>query len=242
MRSCLRPYASIQRYATDAFRSDTDAFYCSTLTPVTHATESTGQPARFSGQGELDPRIERSTRRIRQAALDELAERGWGGFGIESVARRAGVAKSTVYRHWRGKLDLVADALEEIVVQPPARPEAPLPARERVEELMRHLVEGMRDSTLSRCLPALIEAAEHDPGVRRLHHGFNERRRQAVVDAVRQGIEDAELDPAIDPRHAALALAGAVIYARVMTDTPLTEWDVPALVATVLGGRPQPSQ
>jgi TetR/AcrR family transcriptional regulator of autoinduction and epiphytic fitness len=242
MRSCLRPYASIQRYATDAFRSDTDAFYCSTLTPVTHATESTGQPARFSGQGELDPRIERSTRRIRQAALDELAERGWGGFGIESVARRAGVAKSTVYRHWRGKLDLVADALEEIVVQPPARPEAPLPARERVEELMRHLVEGMRDSTLSRCLPALIEAAEHDPGVRRLHHGFNERRRQAVVDAVRQGIEDAELDPAVDPRHAALALAGAVIYARVMTDTPLTEGDVPALVATVLGGRPQPSQ
>ncbi len=204
---------------------------------VTQATESTERDAQHS---ELDPRIERSTRRVRQAALDELAERGWGGFGIESVARRAGVAKSTVYRHWRGKLDLVADALEELVVQPQARPESPLPARARVEELMRHLVGGMRDSTLSRCLPALIEAAEHDPGVRRLHHGFNERRRQAVVDAVRQGVEDGELDPTIDPRHAALALAGAVIYARVMTDTPLAEGDVPALVTTVLGEHPRP--
>ncbi len=206
---------------------------------MTQATESTGRRVKLSDQGELDPRIARSTPRIRQAALDELAERGWGGFGIESVARRAGVAKSTVYRHWRGKLDLVADALEELVVQPPARPEAPLPARARIEELMGHLVGGMRDSTLSRCLPALIEAAEHDPGVRRLHHGFNERRRQAVVDAVRQGVEEGELAPTLDPRHAALALAGAVIYARVMTDSPLTEEDVPALVATVLGEWPR---
>lgn len=188
-------------------------------------------------QTEQDPRIERSTRRVRQAALEELAERGWGGFGIESVARRSGVAKSTIYRHWSGKLDLVADALEELVVQPPAGPGTTGDARARVEELMRHLVGGMRDSTLSRCLPALIEAAEHDAGVRRLHHGFNERRRQSVVDAVREGVESGELDPRIDPRTAALALAGAVIYARVMTDHPFSDEDVPTLVAAVLGAR-----
>jgi TetR/AcrR family transcriptional regulator, regulator of autoinduction and epiphytic fitness len=188
-------------------------------------------------QTEQDPRIERSTRRVRQAALEELADRGWGGFGIESVARRSGVAKSTIYRHWSGKLDLVADALEELVVQPPAGPGTTGDARARVEELMRHLVGGMHDSTLSRCLPALIEAAEHDAGVRRLHHGFNERRRQAVVDALHEGVERGELHPRIDPRTAALALAGAVIYARVMTDRPLSDEDVPTLVAAVLGAR-----
>ncbi|HEX6151135.1 TetR/AcrR family transcriptional regulator [Nocardioides sp.] len=202
---------------------------------MTPTTESAEQHAHQDDQRELDPRIERSTRRVRQAALDELAERGWGGFGIESVARRAGVAKSTIYRHWSGKLDLVADALEELVVQPPADPATAADARARLEELMHHLVDGMRDSTLSRCLPALIEAAEHDPGVRRLHHGFNARRRQAVVDAVRAGIDAGELDPGIDPQQAALALAGAVIYARVMTDAPLGHEHVPALVATVLG-------
>jgi TetR/AcrR family transcriptional regulator of autoinduction and epiphytic fitness len=184
---------------------------------------------------EQDPRIERSTRRVRQAALEELAARGWGGFGIESVARRSGVAKSTIYRHWTGKLDLVASALEELVVQPPAGPRTAGAARARVEELMRHLVAGMRDSTLSRCLPALIEAAEHDPAVRALHHGFNQRRRQAVVDALTEGVESGELDPGVDPHLAALALAGAVVYARVMTARPLADDDVPALVASVLG-------
>ena len=34
------------------------------------------------------------------AALEELAEVGYGGFSIESLGRRSGVAKSTVYRHW----------------------------------------------------------------------------------------------------------------------------------------------
>jgi TetR/AcrR family transcriptional regulator, regulator of autoinduction and epiphytic fitness len=190
-----------------------------------------------TGTTEQDPRIQRSTRLVRQAALEELADRGWGGFGIESVARRSGVAKSTIYRHWRGKLELVGDALEELVVQPPAGPSTAGDVRARVEELMHHLVGGMRDSTLSRCLPALIEAAEHDAGVRRLHHGFNQRRRQAVVDALREGVDAGELDPALDPRTAALALAGAVVYARVMTDRPLTGDDVPGLVATVLGAR-----
>jgi TetR/AcrR family transcriptional regulator of autoinduction and epiphytic fitness len=93
----------------------------------------------------------------------------------------------------------------------------------------------MRDSTLSRCLPALIEAAEHDPAVRALHHDFNQRRRQAVVDALTEGVESGELDPGVDPHLAALALAGAVVYARVMTARPLADDDVPALVASVLG-------
>ena len=174
--------------------------------------------------------------RVRRAALEELAERGWGGFGIESVARRSGVAKSTIYRHWTGKLALVADALETLVVQPVAEPGTSADSRSRVEELLRHLAGGMRDSTLSRCLPALIEAAEHDAGVRTLHHGFNDRRRQALVDAVADGVAAGELPADVDPEVTALALAGAVIYRRVMTSRPFAVEEVSTLVTSVLGG------
>ncbi|HEU5420637.1 MAG TPA: helix-turn-helix domain-containing protein, partial [Streptosporangiaceae bacterium] len=64
------------------------------------------------GSAAPDPRVERSRAVIRQAALDELAEAGYGSFTIESVASRARVGKSTIYRHWRDKLDLIADAFE----------------------------------------------------------------------------------------------------------------------------------
>ena len=46
-----------------------------------------------------DPRIARSRQVILAAALGELGDVGYGGFAIESVAARAGVGKSTIYRH-----------------------------------------------------------------------------------------------------------------------------------------------
>jgi AcrR family transcriptional regulator len=49
---------------------------------------------------------------ILDAALDLLIERGAGSASIEAIARRAGVAKTTVYRRWQSKEDLLAAALE----------------------------------------------------------------------------------------------------------------------------------
>jgi TetR/AcrR family transcriptional regulator, regulator of autoinduction and epiphytic fitness len=63
---------------------------------------------------ELDPRVERSRRVILQAVLDELGEAGYGALTIEAVAARAGVGKSTIYRHWPGKLELVEEALRTL--------------------------------------------------------------------------------------------------------------------------------
>src|SRR5262249_39485671 len=62
----------------------------------------------------VDPRIERSRAVILEATLDELADVGYGAFTVEGVARRAGVSKATVYRHWDGKLELVADAVSRL--------------------------------------------------------------------------------------------------------------------------------
>ena len=71
---------------------------------------STGPDAGMSPP-DVDPRIERSRAVILEATLDELADVGYGAFTVEGVARRAGVSKATVYRHWDGKLELVADAV-----------------------------------------------------------------------------------------------------------------------------------
>src|ERR1700733_10967412 len=74
--------------------------------------------SRMSPTGDtIDPRVERSRQAILQAALDELGEVGYGTFRIESVAARAGVGKSTIYRHWPDKLALIADAFETFHVQ-----------------------------------------------------------------------------------------------------------------------------
>lgn len=185
----------------------------------------------------LDPRVERSRVVILQAAVDELAEVGYGGVTIESVATRAGVGKSTIYRHWPDKLELIADAFEtfheRLVPDVETRP-----PRESVELLVRHVAQVVVDSTFSRCIPALIEGAERDARVREFHHRYSGERRQALVDLIALGIETGDFRADLEPELATVALLGAIFYRRLMTNEPFDPEHAADLVVAVLGQRP----
>lgn len=184
----------------------------------------------------LDPRIDRTRQAVFQGALEVLGQLGYGAFSIEAVAAAAGVAKSTIYRHWPTKLVLVTDALETLNEQPRLhRASEAGTARERVEELITHLAEVFDDSTIARCIPALIEAAAHHREVAEFLHAYSARRRQTLVEVIQRGIDAGELSPHLDAEFAALALGGAVIYCKTMTPTPLATADARRLVTQVLG-------
>ena len=78
----------------------------------------------------------------------------------------------------------------------------------------------MRGSPVAACLPALIDGAQRDPTLRRLHHHYNNRRRAALVAAIAAAVETGDVRSDVDPELAAIALAGAVIYRRLMTPDP----------------------
>jgi TetR/AcrR family transcriptional regulator of autoinduction and epiphytic fitness len=181
-----------------------------------------------------DPRVERSRMVILEAAVEELAAVGYGGVTIESIAARAGVGKSTIYRHWPDKLALIADAFETFHVQ--MVPDlADRTARESVELLVGHVAEVVVDSTWSRCIPAMIEGAERDPRVSAFHHRYNAERRQALIDLIARGVDACEFRPGLDPELATVALLGAIFYRRLMTGEPLPAADARELVDLILG-------
>jgi TetR/AcrR family transcriptional regulator, regulator of autoinduction and epiphytic fitness len=167
---------------------------------------------------ELDPRVERSRRVILEATLDELGEVGYGAMTIESVARRAGVGKATIYRHWQGKLDLLSDALATL--KRPIPPPTEGSARERIVALLEALVETLSESRWSRCMPALIDAAARDETVQRFHQQFVSARRQVMVDLIVDGIAAGELSADLDPVLTSEVLAGPIFYRRLMTGEP----------------------
>jgi AcrR family transcriptional regulator len=182
-----------------------------------------------------DPRVIRSRRAVLDAALAELADRGYGAFTIDGVATRARVARSTIYRLWPDRVALVADAIDELNRQPPPRLADDETPRARIATLVHHLSSAMRSSPVAACLPALIDGAQRDPTLRRLHHHYNERRRAALVTAIAAAVEAGQAPADIDPELAAIALAGAVMYRRLMTSRPLRDDEVEPLIATVLG-------
>jgi AcrR family transcriptional regulator len=60
------------------------------------------------------PRSAQSHQAILRATLELLAEVGFGVMSIEAIAARAGVGKTTIYRRYTCKEELLADAIENV--------------------------------------------------------------------------------------------------------------------------------
>ena len=161
--------------------------------------------------------------------------------GVKNIiavgAGKGGVGKSTIYRHWAGKPQLIIDAMRTLNTQP--APEPGGVARERIRQLLHHVGHALTEGSLAPAIPALIEAAERDPELRALLNDYTTDRRRALVDAVASGIDAGQIDATIDPELAAHALSGAIFYARLMTSTPMTESDIDQLITTVLSPPPE---
>src|SRR3546814_14118386 len=64
---------------------------------------------------ELDPRVVRTRRHVLAAARTVLVEEGWQRVTVTRVADRSGYARTTLYRHWPQRLDLLRDLITEEV-------------------------------------------------------------------------------------------------------------------------------
>ena len=89
------------------------------------------------------PRREGADEEILAVTLEMLREKGYRELTVDAVAERAGVAKTTVYRRWPSKGDLVAAAI------------APLALPEDAASLLREtaqLLEGVDDVAVIRAI------------------------------------------------------------------------------------------
>jgi len=172
----------------------------------TESPEATGTGQRRPGR----PRSERADRAIIDAALSVFAESGTEGLCIERVAARAGVGKSTIYRRWPGKEDLLLDAIGAL--QNPL----PEPAGESVREDLVTILGAMRDSVAdprrAREFALLLgEGAKYPRLMARYVETMLEPRREVIRSVLRRGVAAGELRPDADIEVALFMLTGAVL-------------------------------
>ena len=201
--------------------------------PTTSTRPTTAAVAGRPSAVSRDPRAQRSREAVLRAAVEELGAVGYGAFTVESVAARAGIAKSTFYRHWPDGLAVIADALETFHAQ--MRPvDHSGSYREQLVVMLEHVARILADSPFAACIPALVDGAERDPAVARFHHTYSAARRAELAAVVEAGMASGELLTSTDVALVVLCLLGPLFYSRLMTDAVFDGDDVRALVDTVL--------
>lgn len=115
-------------------------------------TSSAGPSPARRARGPSPSRTARTRQAILDAALAVFLDRGFAGTRMADVADRAGVAKGTLYLHFRDKAALFEGVLRAVVVAPLAGLAAAAPAPgERVRDVLARLFHPvLRDMESSR--------------------------------------------------------------------------------------------
>jgi AcrR family transcriptional regulator len=184
---------------------------------------------------EIDPRIERSRMCLLEATADLLREVGYGQLTIEAVAARSGVAKSTIYRHYASKAELVSDAFTAVHTRGGADLPPPGPVRGRVAAILTDLACAVDEPDRLACLmPALIDAAERSDEMAGLAQRMADESAAPLQAVIADAVEAGELPPQTDPAVLADALVGPIVLPRLFHRPPVTPADIPALVDQIL--------
>jgi AcrR family transcriptional regulator len=151
--------------------------------------------------------------RIVAAALEQLAEGGYASASMVAVARRAGVATGSVYRHFPSKGDLFAEAFrrasqrEVDVLVELGRRTMPVPER------LAAWVEAFVHRALAEPVRAYALIAEPvDPAVEAERLAFRRAYADLFARALRDAMAAGEL-PDADPELAAAAIVGGLAEA-----------------------------
>ncbi|MGI8678844.1 MAG: TetR/AcrR family transcriptional regulator [Jatrophihabitans sp.] len=181
-----------------------------------------------------DPRVKRTRKTVLRAASDLLAERGYEAFTIEAVVSRTGVAKTTIYRHWASRADLLHDVLSS------AKPTSTVidsgNLRTDLIALLCSVARATSRDVFLRSMPSLVVAAQRDPELRALHDQLAEERSHGLRNMLANACARGDLRDDCDLELLAQTLIGLVFVRRIFRTLPLGQSEVTKVVDMLLDG------
>jgi len=148
---------------------------------------------------------------ILEAALDLFLEDGFDAMSIESVADRAGVGKTTIYRRWRSKEELVVatiDTLYEGMEIPDTGD-----ALADLTTVVRHMHGLIRNTKAGHALPRMAsELARGTPLGRAYMRNVMAPRLAAAGAALQRAKDRGELRMDLDVQIAVASIVGPMMF------------------------------
>ncbi len=161
------------------------------------------------------PRDPAADAAVLRAALELFIEHGIEGASFEQIAKRAGVARTTIYRRWSAREDLLAQAMEVARDEP----ERWLATTGRVPptKLIGWLVDALSETVTKRdyrkIVARLIGSAPNSPKLMSVYWNTYLLPRRKMVSGVMDRASSSGLLPAgADPELLQDMIGGAIMY------------------------------
>jgi len=172
-----------------------------------------------TGQRRAGARAQRSAERrdaILAAALDEFAARGFAATRLDDVARRASVAKGTIYLHFADKEalfeELIRQEIGPVIGALEQASHADVPLRQVTDQIIEVFVRGIFETRRKDVIRLVITEGPRFPKLAEFYYREVIARVLRIVrDLLRRAFERGELDNDILVRFPQLLAAPGII-------------------------------
>jgi AcrR family transcriptional regulator len=197
--------------------------------PVIPMNRPSQTPRRTEGK-RVQGRSARVLESVLEAALEELGRVGYAALRIEDVAARSGVNKTTIYRRWPSKPELVSAVLEQAKEPPTAFDTGTLEGdvRASLYELRERLYEPRHRGIVQ----ALLSERDH-PEVAEMVRQVRERNNEVRYAMFERAIARGEIAAGTDT-HALVEFMTAPIVTRIVHQGSQVDDDFIELLGQVI--------
>jgi AcrR family transcriptional regulator len=171
------------------------------------------QASQSPADRETDGRIARTRSAVLRSATDLLVEGGPSAVTIDAIVARSGVAKSTIYRHWESRDEVLVDAIERCA---PALfpPDAALGFEHAVRAVVDQAYAALNDPEWARIIPALLLLKAHQTEIADLEERIGRHQDETLDTMVALGVAEGRLPADADVQEIAAQLIGPLVFAH----------------------------
>ena len=158
---------------------------------------------------------------IADATLALLRTKGPRAVTVEAVAARSGIAKTTIYRRYNDRRDMLSAALARVTTPDPLPPQADAPERLRwlINEAVKTIDVGIGYGGLAALL------TDEDPAFTKLFRRILAKQRAELESVIDAGKADGSFRADVDGATLVDAVVGAHIAERARTGRVVTGWE-----------------
>ena len=195
------------------------------------------QTSQVEHEREIDGRIARTRAAVLRSATELLVEGGPSAVTIDAIVAHSGVAKSTIYRHWESRDDVLVDVIETCAPTL-ITPDPALGFEHAVRSVVDQAYTALNDPEWARVIPALLLLKAHQSEIADLEERIGKHQDQTFEMIIAIGVAERRFGADDNVEELAAQLIGPLVFAHLTGRPRLTKAFAKRVVDAFLRAHP----